>query len=222
MRGDLSGPQRRTSCAGLRTLATPGASSPLREAAPAPGAALSEDPALPRPRRKTVLPLGGEVEAPVLGTPVSPRVSVRRSGGGSTQGAGCSGVHIGAGGRGGIRPGGCRHSPGAGAGAGSGALELPAGKAAACAALSGKKTQRPRSSPLPRPPRRAGPTPRPGAARSSPAPDEPFPRQRKVPGRAAPPGGRFRDRGGAVEECGDNAPSVTAGPRRGRERRRGR
>lgn len=35
-------------------------------------------------------------------------------------------------------------------------------------------------------------------------------------------GGRFRSRGLAVEECGDNAPSVTAGPRGGRERRRGR
>lgn len=95
----------------------------------------------------------------------------------------------------------------------------------ACRALSGKKRQSLRRS-LSRG-RPVGQGRHLGQARPvhpSPVPGEPFPWRRKVPGlsRAAPPGDRFRARGGAVEECGDNAPSVTAGSRRGRERRRGR
>lgn len=99
------------------------------------------------------------------------------------------------------------------------------GGGGACGALSGRKRQSLRRSLSRGRPvgqgRHLGQT-RP--VHPSPVPGEPSPRQRKVPGlsRAAPPGERFRARGGAVEECGDNAPSVTAGSRRGRERRRGR
>lgn len=149
-----------------------------------------------------------------------PRASVRWSRGGIAEGAGCS-----EGSRGGLRCRGSSRSLGAGAGTGNGALRLPgaeeapaersrARKGRACAGASAAAAPSGRAGTS----ARRGPFVPPGPGQSS------FPWQRKVPGlsRAAPPGGRFRARGGAVEECGDNAPSVTAGSRRGRERRRGR
>lgn len=74
-------------------------------------------------------------------------------------------------------------------------------------------------SPAAAPSGRAGSSARRGPSRPSPAPAELFAGREKI---LDPPRRRFRARGGAVEECGDNAPSVTAGPRRGRERRPGR
>lgn len=66
--------------------------------------------------------LWGRSRSARVGGPVSPRVSVGRSSGGSAAGAACS-----RGRRGGTGSGASRHSLRAGAGAGSGALGLPAG-----------------------------------------------------------------------------------------------
>lgn len=151
---------------------------------------------------------GAAEEAPVSGGPVSPRSASGAPVEVAPRGAGCSGGHV-EGSEGALGPG----APAAAWERGP-ALEavfwgLPAGREAPA------QRCRAGTSPAAAPSGRAGTSARHRPSLAGPG-------QERALGRIAPPGGRFRARGGAVEECGDNAPSVTAGPRRGRERRRGR
>lgn len=131
---------------------------------------------------------------------------------GDVEGAGCS-----EGSRAGFRDRGSSRSLGTRAGTGNGALGLPgAEEAPAERSRAGKG----RASPAAAPSGRAGTSARsslagPGRAFSL-AEEGPRAGSGRAAGRALP---RARS---AVEECGDNAPSVTGGSRRGRERRRGR